>query len=409
MKQLFYIITILMLLTSCNEEEKRTVDSIHFKTKYKFGWDIKKQLAKDTTSWKHQMAAWDYATKGDYKNVLIQTDLDQGREEINFNTGQIDSINSEYRKVKATDYIVKLSKAHRIVIINEDHSNALHRVFTKSLLKKLYDNGYRKFGYEALSYRDNLDSLQHIRKYPIWKTILYKDPQLGNLIREAIAIGYTVFPYEAQSEEALHSRGKEREIEQAKNIQKKIAENPSEKVLIHCGWSHNTEGIVGGNWGKAMAARLAEYTGINPLTIDQISFSERGNPAFNAPLLKALQVTESSIIIDKAGNSYKNNNDNYWRDISVFHPNTKYVNGRPDWLFKNGTKNVDIDFTDIDIQFPVMVLAFKKGENINKAIPVDITEVSYDDKTGYLGLKKGGYTIVVTNGKKSVKFDKNVK
>ena len=56
-----------------------------------------------------------------------------------------------------------------------------------------------------------------------------------------------------------------------------------------------------------------------------------------------------------------------------------------------------------------MVLAFKKGENINLAVPVDITEV--ENKTGNcnLGLEKGNYEIVVTNGKESFKFERKVK
>ncbi len=407
-KQSFYLLTIFSILISC-KEEKRIVEKIDFKTNYKFSWGIESQLEKDTTSWKHQISAWAYASKGDYKNTLIQQGMDKKGEDLNFTSNQIDSINAIYNKVNASDYIVEQSKENQIIIINEDHTNTLHRVYIRSLLKRLYENGYKNFGYEALSYQDNLDSLQHIRKYPVRKSILYKDPQLGNIVREAIEIGYTVFAYEAQSEDALHSRGKEREIEQAQNIQKRIAANPNEKFLIHCGWSHNYEGVIGGNWEKAMAARLTEYTGINPLTIDQIAFSEKGNSKFNDPLLKALNITESTIILNKDDSPFKGEKRNGWRDISLFHPNTNYINGRPDWLFQNGNKNVSIEFTNIDIEFPVMVLAFKKGEDIKIAIPVDITEVTSNIEECHLGLKIGGYTIVVTNGNESLKFEQNVK
>ncbi|MCH2225766.1 MAG: hypothetical protein MK066_13430 [Crocinitomicaceae bacterium] len=56
-----------------------------------------------------------------------------------------------------------------------------------------------------------------------------------------------------------------------------------------------------------------------------------------------------------------------------------------------------------------MVLAFKKGEDINLAVPMDITEVKNKTENCILGLKKGNYNIVVTNGKESVKFEQNVK
>lgn len=408
MKHSFCILTTLIFLTSC-KEEKLFVEKINFKTDYKFSWEIESQLKKDTTTWKHQISAWDYASKGDYRNTLIQTEMDQNGEDINFSSRKKDSINTIYNKVNATDYIIEQSKENKVIIINEDHTNTLHRVYIRSLLKKLYKNGYTNFGYEGLSYQDNLDSLQHIRKYPVKRTIVYKDPQLGNIIREAIKIGYTVFTYEAQSEKALHSRGKEREIEQAKNIQKRIKAKPNEKFLIHCGWNHNFEGTIGGNWEKAMAARLTEYTGINPLTIDQISFSEKRTSKFNKPLLKALNITEPTVILDKNNTSYKEEKNDGWRDISLFHPITNYVNGRPNWLFKNDTKNVSIEIPNIDIDFPVMILAFIKGEDIKIAIPVDITEVATIAEECHLGLKKGTYNIVITNGRDSYKFEQNVK
>ncbi len=56
-----------------------------------------------------------------------------------------------------------------------------------------------------------------------------------------------------------------------------------------------------------------------------------------------------------------------------------------------------------------MVLAFKKGEDINAAIPIDITEVASKTKNCHLGLKKGSYTIVITNRKKSFLIEQEVK
>ena len=61
------------------------------------------------------------------------------------------------------------------------------------------------------------------------------------------------------------------------------------------------------------------------------------------------------------------------------------------------------------VEFPVMILAFKKGEDINFAIPVDITEIENKTDNCNLGLKNGTYGIVVTNGKQSFKFEEKVK
>lgn len=404
MKSTFYTLTIILLLVSC-KEEKRIIEKIDFETEYKFSSEIEDKISKDTVPWKYQFSASDYATKGDYKNALIQWDLAMGTREKNFTESQVDSINLKYSKVKAIDYIIEQAKKNQVVIINEAHHNSFHRVFTKSLLQKLFKNGYKNLGLEALGNGEYLDSTLNSRKYPILKTGHYiKDPQFGNLVRDALEIGYDLFTYENMGK----GSGKPREIEQAKNIKKVIDSKPNEKFLIHCGFDHALEGTHK-SWEKAMAGRLTEYTGINPLTINQVVYSEKSKPEFNHPLLKALNIKESSIIIDKDNNPLKYNRGNAWTDIAVFHPNTEYVDTRPNWLFENGNENVSITLTDIQIEFPVMVLAFKKGEDINLSVPIDITEVESNTENCNLGLKKGAYEIVVTNGKESVKFEQIVK
>jgi hypothetical protein len=354
--------------------------------------------------WKYQISASEYSKKGDYENALTHWDLAMRTREENFTETQIDSINKKYSKVKATDYIIEQAKKHQVVIINEAHHNSFHRVFTKSLLKELYDIGYKNLGLEALSYKD---SLLNIRKYPINKTGTYtNEPQFGNFVRTALEVGYKLFPYE--TEDFGNSTTESREIVQAKNIQNIIKSRPNEKFLIHCGFDHNLEGTHP-SWENTMASRLTEFTGINPLTVNQVEYSEKSNPKYNNPILKAFKVEESSVFIDNHDNPLRYERENSWNDIVVFHPTTKYMDGRPNWLFENGNKNVPISLTDIQIEFPVMILAFKKGEDINLAIPIDITEVKIRTENCHLGLKKGIYNVVITNGKESVKFEQSVK
>ena len=399
-----YCFTVILLLTSC-KGKKRVIEKIDFKTEYKFSSEIEEKVAKDTVPWKYQFSAADYATKGDYKNALIQWDLAMGTMDKNYTRIQIDSINQKYSKVKATEYIIEQAKKNRVVIINEAHHNSSHRVFTKSLLQNLFDNGYKNLGLEALSNGEHLDSILNNRKYPILKTGHYiKDPQFGNLVRNALEIGYNLFAYENME----NGGGKLREIEQAKNIKKIIDSKPTEKFLIHCGFDHALEGTHN-SWEKAMAGRLTEYTGINPLTINQVVYSEKSDPKFNHRFLKALDVKEPTILIDKDNNPLKYVRRDAWTDIAIFHPNTEYINERPNWLFENGNKNIPIVLTDIQIEFPVMVLAFKKGEDLNLAVPIDINEVESQTENCNLGLKTGTYDIVVTNGKESVKFEQTVK
>ncbi|MEP2281254.1 hypothetical protein [Maribacter sp.] len=391
MKKLVVFISILFLV-SCNGQ-KSEIEIIDFENPYKFSSQIESEVEKDTTSWKYQMSSQAYAMKGDYWNALKHWDLAMGTWEDELTEQQIDSINGLYKTENAVDFIIEQAKLNQVVIINEAHHSSLHRVLTKSLLQDLYKIGYKNIGFETLGNGEYTDSLLMQRKYPIQETGYYtKDPQFGDLIRTALQIGFHVFPYEQTND----SNGKPREIEQAKNIQNEIEKKPNEKFLIHCGFNHAFEGIHE-TWEKAMAARLTEYTGINPLTIDQIRFSEKSMPVFNHPILKAFEVNEPSVLIDKNGNPMKVEKKERWTDLAVVHPKTKLVYNRPNWLFRNGNKPVTLELNNLDISFPVMVLAYKKGEDIKTGVPTDILEVENKTDIIKLALKKGAYEIVVTN------------
>jgi hypothetical protein len=404
MKNRLILIIISLSIVSCTNE-KRILEKIEFNNEYKFSSEIERKVKTDTIAWKYQISAADYATKGDYKNALKHWDLAFRTKSTNYTKEQTDAVNQKYRIVPAIDFIVKQAMKNKIVIINEAHHNSSHRVFTKSLLQKLYDNGYKNLGLEALGNGAYLDSLLNQRKYPIQKTGHYiRDPQFGNLVRDALSIGYNLFAYENMET----GSGKPREIEQAKNIQKMIEKRPNEKFLIHCGFAHAFEGIYP-SWEKAMAGRLTEYTRINPFTINQTKYTERSKPEYNHPLLKSLNLTEASILLEKNNEPYKYERGESWTDVAVFHPNTEYINNRPKWLFENGNKNVPIELKEIDIPFPVMIFAFKKGENINNAIPIDIYEIENKSIVPRLALRKGKYEIVVVNKENNArKFEMEV-
>lgn len=402
----FFLISFFLL--SCQSKPK--IQVIDFQNNYQFNSEI----AKKSNSGKYQLSATAYSLKENHEKALEEWNLAFPARNKNYTKIEIDSITSKYEPVPAIDYIIEKSKSNRVVIINEAHHNASHRVFTTELLKKLYDNGYKFLGVEALANGKNKDSLRNDRNYPVQETGYYiKEPQFGNLIRKALEIGYTIFPYEfvrskMNSKHKYPEGTNPREIAQAKNIKDLIKKNPDEKFLIYCGYDHSLEGPVDG-WGKAMAGRLKEYTGIDPLTINQVMFSQKSDPKFNHPLLKVFDVQEPSILLNRKNSPYYYKEGKAWSDLAVFKPKTTYSKGRPSWLLKNGKKLVKIDLSVVKMDFPVMILAYKKGENIHKAIPVDIIEVANSEDHSSLALKKGKYTIVVTNiGGNSIKFTKKV-
>ncbi|WP_264554473.1 hypothetical protein [Flavobacterium sp. N1861] len=258
------------------------------------------------------------------------------------------------------------------------------------MLKGLYENGYRFFGLEALS-----DTLINDRKFPTIKSGYYvKEPQMANLIREALEIGFTLFEYEATD----GKNGKEREIEQAENIKKIIDENPNSKFLIHCGYDHVIEGMPKiKRWEKAMAGKLKELTNKNPFSIDQVIYSEKSDLKFTNPVIELVNNTSSVVLIDEKGSLFNGLSNAEQVDCQIIHPITKYYNNRPDWLsLSKESKKYSIPKSKIK-EYPVLALAYKDNEYEHEGIPVDIVEILNKEEIPKLMLPAGKYQILIKN------------
>lgn len=357
---------------------------------YRFSKDIASDIEKDTLSWKHQIGATNYSISGYYKKALETWDKNGAR--IVKATKEDSLYFNSFKPQNAKDYIINRSKKEKIIILNEAHHNASHRVFTTSLLQELYDNGYRFFGLEAVS-----DTLINQRKFVTKDSGYYtSEPQMANLINEALKIGFTVFNYESSE----NKNGKEREIEQAENIAEMMRKNPDAKFLIHCGWDHVIEGTPADkNWEKAMAGRLKEITQIDPFTIDQTFYSEKGDAKFNKPYIGWVNLDYPVIMVQENGKTFNGRPDNDQTDCRIIHPVTKYINDKPDWITLYGERvTYKIPKKRIP-QFPVLVLAYNLGEYEKNGIPVDITEILDEKQIGNLILKKGQYTIIIKDMK----------
>ncbi|MEL6944736.1 MAG: hypothetical protein AAFO82_18930, partial [Bacteroidota bacterium] len=255
-----------------------------------------------------------------------------------------------------------------------------------------YAQGYRHLGMESYFTNNRLDSLLAINKQPMLQSGYYiKEPQFGNIVRQAYRIGYNVFGYESEG----HSNGKEREIGQANNINKYIEENPEGKVLLHCGFAHGAEGEYGGSWERTMAARLTEFTGIDPLTITQTKYSEKSEFRLENPYYQLVDVIEPTIYVDDSETVFgRNFREGSYFDIAVFHPRSK-ENRRPAWMLFNSRQIHEFDFSNAEIEFPCLVLAYLEGEDIGKAVPYDIQESL--DRKAKLVLEEGSYNIILWN------------
>lgn len=359
------------------------------KENYKFSEDIESYMEKDTVPWRFQYGATYYSISGNYKKALQTWDKAIGTK-VKTITAKDSVYFKEFKPKDAKEYILNRSKNEKVIIINEAHNNSRHRVFTTSLLKGLYKNGYRFLGMEMLS-----DSTINQRKFPNLDsgTLYIHESQSANLVKEALAIGFTLFSYEYTYVKG--KTGKDREREEAENIAKVIAKNPDAKFLIHCGYDHLNEENPGiKEWEKAMAGRLKDLIGIDPFTIDQIPGSEKGVPEFNTPYIKMTNSKTPVIMVNAEGKIYNGEIENTRADCSIIFPVSTYTNERPDWLKLEGRKIFHIPTNTIS-EFPVLVLAYRKNEFEQSGIPADVTEISNKNQTSDLILDKGDYRILV--------------
>ncbi len=380
------------------------LQEVEYDGPYLLDEEVENKVDQSEESWRFQSAATDYAEKGNYSQSLIAWDQDylDRTPELNLEELANDSLSffESYQARRALPYILELAKDRRIVIINEAHHLPKARVFTRSLLDGLKDLGFRHLGLEALSHAD---SSINERGFPVQKTGFYtREPQFGNLLRDAMQMGFQLFPYEAQGGE----NGRERELAQATQIAAYLETHPEAKVLIHCGYAHAYKGNYPA-WEKAMAGRLQEMTGIEPLCIDQQAYRERSEKRFEAKDYRFQHLAFPTVYLDSLGQSFKLPNNADFVDVVVFHERTEWREGRPQWIFGQKYQPVTLDLSTVEMEPPFLVGAFLKKEGIQSSIPIDLMEVKEKGKV-LLSLSRGQYIIVLSSQTQGLAFDFSV-
>ena len=303
----------------------------------------------------------------------------------------------DFRPASALDVITKAAATRQIVIVNEAHHVPQHRAFTIELLKKLKQKGFTYFAAETLS---EMDAKLNERGYPTKSSGPYiEEPIYGDIVRTAIKLGYKVVPYEV----AFGGGPDARERGQAENLKNRIfSKDPQAKVLIHVGYGHNSE-AARKNGTKLMAGYLKEFTGIDPLTIDQTIMSERSSTDYEHPLYRLVSTQKHfnrPTVFQNAQGEFWTVKD-YGRDVTVFQPRSVYVNARPTWLALGGERSQYLLPADVcQAEKKCLVRARFVSESAD-AVPIDQIEVRTNTKTALM-LPKGDFFIEVESdaGKK---------
>ncbi len=343
------------------------------------------------------------ADVGNYRESLAVFDSDPGAAPapIKDADAQIKTLR-ESRPRPAREVILELAARYQAVFLNEAHHVPQHRALTLLLLRDLWQQGFRYFAAETLAEEDK--ELPQ-RGYPvISKTGYYvPEPVCGDLIRTALRLGYKVVPYEFDHEEAERSNEKlnfqqKRDKAQARNLYERIYKpDPKAKVIVHAGYAHINEKAL--SWWSPMAMYFREFTGVDPLTIDQTEMTEHSAPKFeNAVYQFATErwkLSQPTIFRAGDGKHFVGGNMTGLVDLQVFSPRSEYRDGRPHWLQLGGARQAQrIAIGELKSGFPYVLQAVLVNEEAD-AVPLDQIEVVAPAQTATLLLPKGNFVIQV--------------
>lgn len=295
--------------------------------------------------------------------------------------------------VSAVDYILKEAATRQVVMVNEAHHRPQTRLLTLALLPKMRLMGYTHFAAEAV---DAGDAALATRGYPIEKTGFYiGEPIYGEIIREALRLGYVVVPYEPASEAGTTAQ--DRETGQAAHLSERVFKsNPNAKLFVHAGYAHidKSPGQLPDD-ARPMALEFNRLTGIVPLSVDQTTLeygSATDTTSAYHHLLGEFAVTSPTVLVSRATQKAWSFRTTY-HDVTVLLP-TPSDDLRPRWLDLEGKRQAVAVGPSACLQrLPCLIEARYAAEAVD-AVPADqFVVLSTDELETPLYLAPGKYRI----------------
>lgn len=331
--------------------------------------------------------AGDYQSALQYAGKKYQPLSAAQKRDIKNYVDELDGLQS----INAKSFIIGSSMNAKVIMINELFHQPMHRAFVYSLLKDLYDNGFRYLAMETLTNKTGYI----IDEVNIFSGEHTAEPVGGELVRKALTLGFTLVPY-ADTAAGKHTPNRRDSIE-AVNLYNAIKKDSTAKMLVLTGFGrNNNEALVEGQ--RTMAMVFKNISNINPVTIDQVAISEgsyfESGAAFYTAFTKKFVITEPSVmLLDKKPANLLGLPG---ISIAVVHPPANYVNNRPTWLTLDGErKETPIQPGEKGL---FMVQAYHEEEYrediLGQIIPADQTYIAANNGYYSLYLKPGKYKVV---------------
>ena len=285
------------------------------------------------------------------------------------------TLNAGYTKLHFNDFLNNIDKLQQVIGVNEVHGVSIGRSTVYHMLPILKEKGFQYLVLEALYEEKNkeLNNFDYPLKDSGW---LVSEVIIGDLLRYAKELGYTLISYDVQGTGSNVTREK-LSFDKIKN--RIFESDPNAKIILFAGHSHVSELPI----GKLipLGVQFIEM-GIDPLTITQSDYYERNVPDEIATptLLKSNQTNEKSRF-----------------DYTLILPKSKIENGRPSWIWRMNRKPVTVQEEMIkSISEPFLIEAFIEGQSYD-GIPLDRIEAINKSNLPSLALRAGNYIIRITS------------
>lgn len=309
--------------------------------------------------------------------------------------------------VPANKLILERARKHQAVFLNESHGEAQTRAANYTLLAPLRKLGFKYLALETLTTPQPEpsgasacsapllgDTELPTRGYPTRATGYYtSEPVYGELIREALRLGYTLVSYDGGG-----NRGP-REQHEAEIIACLLKTDPKARVVAIGGFGHISEKPDDAYPGGLMGFRFKQMTGIDPLTVSSTVLVNVDPATLVFPARDKGRSSEAYALVNNEGVPY--GSDRFDLIVYARHPAHRNDNGGS-WLELGGDrKRTPITAAGCHATFPCLLEAQADGES-TEAIPSDRCVIASATPPGCnLYLRPGRYRIA--------SYDENVK
>lgn len=241
----------------------------------------------------------------------------------------------------AVEGVARLAAQHQAVFINEAHHVPRDRAFAATLLPKLRSLGFSYLAVETLA---DADSQLNARGYPVRASGFYSnEPVFGDLLRTAIALGFTVVP--------------------ARHVTDRIlAKDPKARLVVY-----------GGDDRTASTLR-----GLRPLVVDQTVMTEQADTTYEDQryLFLLKRVPRQAPFVLRGGDSLWSATPGV-HDVTVIHPHAVHRAGRPNWLYSLGGRRAYLLSDELCATALDCVVSARIASEREDAVPVDVLRIQF--------------------------------